>query len=147
MINVDKETIKSIQDFVNTTSDSIEQINRCMDSFCSSMCDAVQLIGERLKGKNMDVNILHSTDVENVVDNPQHYKHGTFEVIDEMIMVFGPARTYDFCIMNAWKYRSRAPYKDNMEQDMDKADRYLQMAYQIMENNPEIGHVGLIKED
>lgn len=99
---------------------------------------AVSPILEKSKGKNMDVNILHSTDVENVVDNPQHYKHGTFEVIDEMIMVFGPARTYDFCIMNAWKYRSRALYKGNAKQDMDKADRYLQMAKQIADKNPNV---------
>lgn len=85
--------------------------------------------------------------VENdMVNNPEHYKHGTFEVIDEMLLVFGPVRTYDFCIMNAWKYRSRAPYKNNLKQDMDKADRYMQMAKQILENNPELGHIGLIKE-
>lgn len=82
---------------------------------------------------------------KDMVNNPQHYKCGTFEVIDEMLLVFGPARTYDFCIMNAWKYRSRAPYKNDMKQDMDKADRYIQMAYQILENNPKMGHVGLIK--
>ena len=83
---------------------------------------------------------------KDMVNNPEHYKHGTFEVIDEMLLVFGPDRTYDFCIMNAWKYISRAPYKGNMKQDMDKADRYIQMAHQILANNPELGHIGLIKE-
>lgn len=81
-----------------------------------------------------------------VVNEPAHYQHGTFEVIDEMLLVFGPQKTYDFCILNAWKYRSRAPYKGNTEQDMEKADRYMQMAKQIMDNNLDVIHeVGLIK--
>ena len=75
---------------------------------------------------------------EDVVRNPSHYKHGTFEVIDEMLIAFGPQRTYDFCIMNAWKYRARAPYKGKFEQDMGKANRYLEMAQQIGEKNKEL---------
>lgn len=70
---------------------------------------------------------------EDVVNNPSHYKHGKFEVIDEMLIVFGPQKTFDFCVLNAWKYRARAPYKNNMEQDMDKSSRYLEMALQIAE--------------
>ena len=66
-----------------------------------------------------------------VVKEPGHYKQGTFEVIDEMLIVFGPQKTFDFCIMNAWKYRARAPYKGKMEQDMNKSHRYLEMAKQI----------------
>lgn len=66
-----------------------------------------------------------------VVKQPQHYKQGTFEVIDEMLIVFGPQRTFDFCIMNAWKYRARAPFKNKMEEDMNKSHRYLEMAKQI----------------
>lgn len=88
-------------------------------------------------------------DKEDVVKNPSHYKHGTFEVIDEMLIAFGPQRTYDFCIMNAWKYRARAPYKGKFEQDMDKANRYLEMAHQINEANKELLFgvpVNLIKE-
>lgn len=69
------------------------------------------------------------------VNKPEHYTQGTFEVIDEMLLVFGPAKTYDFCVMNAWKYRSRAPYKNNLEQDMAKADAYLEMANAITRTN------------
>lgn len=88
-----------------------------------------------------------AADVPNVVEEPPHYKHGVFEVIDEMILVFGPMRTYDFCIMNAWKYRNRALYKGNTEQDLDKANQYLKMAHQIMVAN-ELGvpQVGLVRE-
>lgn len=72
-----------------------------------------------------------------LVNNPEHYRVGTFEVIDEMIIAFGPRMTYDFCILNAWKYRARAPYKGKQEEDMQKSDRYMEMAKQIMDNNPE----------
>lgn len=72
---------------------------------------------------------------EDPVKQPSHYKHGKYEVIDEMLLAFGPQRTYDFCIMNAWKYRSRALYKGNCEQDMAKADQYMSMAKEIIDNN------------
>lgn len=80
------------------------------------------------------------------VNGPSHYKNGTFEAIDEMLLVFGAQKTYDFCILNAWKYRSRALYKGNTEQDMKKADQYIQMAQEIAEANPNAGlEVGLIR--
>lgn len=69
---------------------------------------------------------------EQVVDHPDHYKHGTFEVIDELVMVFGLEATINFCMMNAWKYRARAPFKGKPEQDMEKADRYMQYAHDLL---------------
>lgn len=81
-----------------------------------------------------------------VVREPSHYKQGTFEVIDEMLIVFGPQRTFDFCIMNSWKYRARAPYKEKMEQDMEKSHRYLEMAKQIADKNKyDMPQIHLIK--
>ena len=68
---------------------------------------------------------------EDVVNEPSHYKHGTFEVIDEMVIMFGIEDTITFCRLNAWKYRARAPFKGNMEQDMAKANRYLEMAAEL----------------
>ena len=70
-----------------------------------------------------------------VVKEPEHYRHGAFEVIDEMLMVFGAPDTYKFCLMNAWKYRSRAPYKGKAEEDMQKANQYMEMAHQIAKAN------------
>lgn len=81
--------------------------------------------------QTMDNNANKNEVVEDVVREPQHYQHGIFEVIDEMIIVFGVEATMQFCRMNAWKYRARAPYKGKMEQDMDKANRYLEMAYEM----------------
>ena len=68
---------------------------------------------------------------EVVVDDPDHYRHSTFEVIDEMVLAFGIDATITFCILNAWKYRARAPYKGKLEQDMEKADRYMQYAHDL----------------
>lgn len=77
---------------------------------------------------------------EDVVNEPSHYKHGRYEVIDEMLIVFGPQKTYDFCVLNAWKYRARAPFKGNAKQDMEKADRYLEMAKEIADAYSFISH-------
>lgn len=84
-----------------------------------------------------------------MVQQPEHYRHGKYEVIDEMLIVFGPKRTFDFCILNAWKYRARAPFKGKMEEDMEKSSRYLEMAKQIADTYEEIGYeaIRLIKED
>lgn len=68
------------------------------------------------------------TTKEDVVNHPSHYKHGIYETLEEMQIVFGAEATKTFCVLCAWKYRSRAPYKGKMEQDMDKANRFLQYA-------------------
>lgn len=73
---------------------------------------------------------------EDVVKEPSHYKHGTFETIDEMLIVFGPQKTYDYCVITAWKYRARAGYKNNFEQDMAKANQFLEFAKEIQDKNP-----------
>lgn len=70
-----------------------------------------------------------------MVQQPEHYQRGTYEVIDEMLLIFGAQRTFDFCILNAWKYRARAPYKCDSEEDMQKSSRYLEMAKQIADNH------------
>lgn len=68
-----------------------------------------------------------------VVNEPEHYKHGDFETIDEMIIMFGVEAVISYCKVNAWKYRARAPYKGNFEQDMDKANTYLKFALELEE--------------
>jgi len=67
------------------------------------------------------------------VDHPSHYNQHYFETIDEMVIVFGIDATIEFCKINAWKYRSRAPYKGNPEVDNDKADWYLRKAKELQE--------------
>lgn len=83
---------------------------------------------EECETKKKENKTMNTPKVEDVVHEPNHYKHGSFEVIDEMVIVFGIENTIQFCRMNAWKYRARAPFKGNMEQDMAKANCYLEMA-------------------
>jgi hypothetical protein len=52
-----------------------------------------------------------------------------------MMIAFGPEAVYHFCICNAWKYKNRAPYKGNFEEDMKKADWYLTKAKEIKGGN------------
>lgn len=63
--------------------------------------------------------------IENIdiVNNPPHYTHG-MECIDEMEKIFGVEATMHFCLLNAWKYRKRAIFK-NGEEDVKKSDWYI----------------------
>ena len=58
--------------------------------------------------------------------NPSHYKHGSKEVWEMMIDVFGKEKWLAFCELNAFKYRMRAGRKDkaSCESDLEKAFWY-----------------------
>lgn len=72
----------------------------------------------QIERKTMD----NKTDV---VNHPSHYcQEGSMECIEEMIVIFGAQATRHFCLLNAWKYRKRALYK-NGEEDMKKSDWYI----------------------
>lgn len=63
--------------------------------------------------------------VTSTVDHPKHYgREGGMECIDEMLLIFGVEATMHFCLLNAWKYRYRAPDKNGAE-DMAKSDWYI----------------------
>ena len=72
---------------------------------------------------------------EDKVNHPEHYNAHKMECIEEMKVLFGETAVYHFCICNAWKYKNRAPYKGNFEEDMKKADWYLTKAKEIKEGN------------
>lgn len=60
-----------------------------------------------------------------VVNHPDHYcQDGAMECIDEMIAIFGKTAVQHFCLLNVWKYRKRAVFKNGAE-DMKKADWYM----------------------
>lgn len=59
-----------------------------------------------------------------IINKPSHYSHD-MECIDEMIAIFGKTAVMHFCLLNVWKYRKRAIYK-NGEDDMKKADWYME---------------------
>ncbi len=57
--------------------------------------------------------------------NPNHYKQGNREVIDQMLTLFGSEKLKAYCELNAFKYRMRAGYKsDRIEEDIKKAMWY-----------------------
>jgi hypothetical protein len=84
----------------------------------------------------------HGTFTGDMVNHPQHYNHGSMECIDEMILIFGVEAVMDFCVCNAWKYRARAAYKGNPEEDMAKADWYL-AKYKELEEKDKYGYYKL----
>lgn len=60
-----------------------------------------------------------------MVNHPSHYcQEGSMECIDEMIAVFGREAVMHFCLLNVWKYRKRAVFK-NGEEDLKKSDWYM----------------------
>jgi hypothetical protein len=65
------------------------------------------------------------TPKEDPVNHPSHYTQGGMECIDEMKLIFGTLATMHFCLLNAWKYRKRAPFKGKAIEDMAKSDWYL----------------------
>ena len=58
------------------------------------------------------------------VNHPDHYTNGGIECIDEMLAVFGKEAVAHYCLLNVWKYRRRALYK-NQEEDMQKSHWYM----------------------
>lgn len=67
------------------------------------------------------------------VNHPSHYTHGGMECIDEMIAIFGVEAVKHFCLLNVWKYRKRALYK-NKEQDLEKSDWYMNKYVELSDN-------------
>lgn len=67
---------------------------------------------------------INNEDDVDMVNEPPHYEHG-MECIDEMILVFGKEAVMNFCLLNCWKYRYRAPYKGDIEENMEKSRWYL----------------------
>lgn len=60
-----------------------------------------------------------------MVNHPSHYcQEGSMECIDEMVAVFGREAVMHFCLLNVWKYRKRAVFK-NGEEDLKKSDWYM----------------------
>ena len=71
-----------------------------------------------------------------MVNTPPHYKQYTFEPIDIITeVVKGYPPEIGFHIGTTLKYLFRGPFKDNMPQDLAKAEYYLQRA------NKELGEV------
>lgn len=72
---------------------------------------------------------------ESAVNHPSHYNQCQFEAIEEMIIVFGRDAVIDFCRINAWKYKTRAPFKGKLDDDLKKADWYINKVKELSEEN------------
>lgn len=76
--------------------------------------DTIKEMYERLQTIKVDM-----------VNHPTHYnREGAMETIDEMELIFGTEALMHYCLLNAWKYRARALFK-NKEEDLKKSDWYL----------------------
>lgn len=64
-----------------------------------------------------------------LVNQPSHYQVNEKECIVEMLILFGTEDFIRYCTINAWKYRYRAGSKGDADQDLKKADRYIEYAY------------------
>ena len=68
---------------------------------------------------------IKKTEDENI-DHPAHYNHGEFETIDKIKMLLTGEEYIGFLKGNILKYIDRAPYKGHEEEDLKKADWYLE---------------------
>ena len=62
------------------------------------------------------------------VHSPQHYQQGHVEVIYAIEQTLGPEGFKAYCMGNWIKYKSRAAFKGNAEEDLKKAEVYLSLA-------------------
>ena len=60
-----------------------------------------------------------------MVNHPSHYNQFKREVIDEMRLMFGDSAVADFCRLSAYKYMRRADHKGKKEEDLAKAEWYM----------------------
>lgn len=114
-----EEKRDDVRDYCNSTTCTaccLEDAGWC-DKHDFDVCSELDL-NEALK-------IIDDEVKEDVVNHPSHYTQGGMECIDEMQLIFGKLATMYFCLLNAWKYRKRAPFKGKPEEDMKKSDWYL----------------------
>lgn len=111
---------------VDCPIDGYENYCPCLMENINETCEGTEVAWNAIK-KFFDDHTLTTEDevVDSSVDHPSHYNQSTMETIVEMELIFGIDAVMDFCKLNAWKYRARAAYKGNPEEDMAKADWYL----------------------
>lgn len=78
--------------------------------------------------------------------NPDHYKVGKLQAIEQMMIVFGPSKVANFCEVNAFKYHARAGLKGDASLDHKKADWYLRLANALGDADTVFLGMNLLKE-
>ena len=66
-----------------------------------------------------------------MVNHPSHYNQYPKETIDMMVDIFGKYAVRQWCVMTAFKYRMRMGLKDDIEQDFNKEQWYLNKAKEL----------------
>ncbi len=61
---------------------------------------------------------------ETVVDHPEHYQQYPLEVIEIIHLILGDEGFKSYCLGNEIKYRLRAGFKSNSDEDIAKAMKY-----------------------
>lgn len=99
---------------------AIDELIVCADTFGSMMT----------KDTEKENNVKSGSDM---VNEPPHYMQHAMECIDEMVEVFGVDAVIHYCMCNVWKYRYRAPFKSNAEEDNMKSDWYMHAIHDLKE--------------
>ena len=79
--------------------------------------------------------MLETVEEKEMVDHPSHYNQFKRETIEEMRLLFGIEAVKSFCKCNAYKYLRRAKFKGNEEEDLKKAEWYLDYLDKLEGNN------------
>lgn len=99
-----------------------------------------QVIDDKYILKNTDGwlwtdEMLELVEEKEMVDHPSHYNQFKRETIEEMILLFGVEAVKGFCKCNTYKYLRRAKFKGNEEEDLKKAEWYLDYLDKLEGNN------------
>ena len=87
-------------------------------------------VEEQVKQEQVD-NCYFESLTNETVNHPKHYNdNSSIECIDNMCLIFGATATYNYCLINAYKYTSRYKFKNGME-DLQKARWYLDHAVSL----------------
>ena len=73
-------------------------------------------------------NYFKKSESKEMVNHPSHYNQYPKETIDMMVDIFGKEATRQWCVMTAFKYWVRMGCEDDIQQDFEKEQWYLNKA-------------------
>lgn len=124
----DKVRVRS--DLINCTQYDGVYFVGVMNSMSGKECEVTQIKGDNRYYINGDTQYAWSSEMfeedptQDAVNTPSHYLHGGIETIEVIRMMLTPEEFRGYCKGNIIKYRERAVYKGNMEEDYAKALKY-----------------------
>lgn len=74
-------------------------------------------------------------DNEEQVNHPKRYNQYPKEVIDMMVDIWGVSAVAQWCVMTAFKYRMRLGHKDDIQQELEKEQWYLNKAKKLNDSH------------